>query len=76
MKSKRLQELHERRDRLMLEVWSVMRDISDHHVEMSMTDEDLAVWGSVTSHSAIQRRLDDAVVYERDRLRRDASITP
>jgi len=34
-----------------------MRDLSDHHDETEMSDEDLAVWDKVTRHSAIQSRI-------------------
>ena len=50
-----------RRDELLRSVWSIMRDISDHGDEAKMSDEDLAVWGEVTAHSAIQARLNAAL---------------
>lgn len=49
---------YRRRDELIRSVWSIMREISDHDDEAKMSAEDLAVWGEVTVHSAIQSRLD------------------
>jgi len=52
-----LEAKYRRRDELLRSVWSIMRDLSDHHDETEMSDEDLAVWDKVTRHSAIQSRI-------------------
>lgn len=54
-----LDKKHKLRDELLIKVWNIMRDISDHHNESEMSEEDLNVWKYVTRHSAIQSRLDN-----------------
>ena len=46
------------RDRLILELWIVFRKMSDEIDPEEFTDEDLELWGVVTKHSTVQKRLE------------------
>ena len=44
-------------DQAIRQLWIAFKDLSDFGVN-SITDEDLDIWIAVTSHRAIQERLD------------------
>jgi hypothetical protein len=47
---------HRRNDAIRL-LWCIFRELSDVVEPEDITDEDMTLWGLVTSHSAVQDRL-------------------
>ena len=45
-----------KRDRLVAELWSVLRDIEEITGAEKFDDADLELWTAITCHPAIQRR--------------------
>ena len=52
-------------DQLICELWCAFEALSRAYPADKMTEEDLALWGLVTKHSAIQERLDKAMTIDR-----------
>jgi len=44
------------KDKAIVALWNTFRDLSDHG-EDALTESDLALWGYVTGHDAVQSRL-------------------
>lgn len=55
-----LATLQTRRDALVRGLWLVFRDMSDIITPEEFTYEDLALWSHITTHSAVQSRLNAA----------------
>lgn len=45
------------RDALIKELWLTFRDMTDTIAIEDMTDEDLALWGMLSSHSSVRKAL-------------------
>ena len=54
---KTLALLRYERDMLITKLWLVLNDISKYRGADRMTDQDLDVWGAVTKHSGVQKKL-------------------
>lgn len=52
------EELYSKRDDLLRQLWCVFNDIASLGSD-NFANEDLDLWSQVTSHSSIQKRLDD-----------------
>lgn len=56
----KISQLYKKRDALIRELWVVFSDLSDPVEPDAWTDEDIALWGKVTLHSAVQGPLESA----------------
>ena len=52
-----LATLQRKRDALVRGLWLIFRDMSDIITPEEFTHEDLALWSHITTHSAVQSKL-------------------